>query len=157
MMQTTLRRSAVGLAAILLIAGCRPDGDSSPQGLTGDTVGVAMPSAIALRVQPRMQDAETGRDPQLVHTTIGDSVRLEVIVQVGDQINAFQPPILTTDNGRRLVLRGSAITADSAYFTTPVTLTVERTALPIRGRLVTSYCRAGEKLCRSATQDVVID
>lgn len=142
---------------VLIMIGCTTAQDAPQQSSSGDTIGVPMPSAIALRVEPRMRDADDGRDPQLVDAVVGDSVRLEVIVQPGDQINAFQPPVLTTDDGRRLLFGGSAITADSAYFVGSVTASVAQTALPLRGRLVTSYCRAGEKLCRSATRDVVID
>jgi len=72
----------------------------------------------------------------------------------GDRINALQPPVLQTTDGRRLEFRGSAVTTDSAYFVGEVVLPLGEEALPLEGTLITSYCRAGEKLCRTAKRAV---
>lgn len=85
-----------------------------------------------------------------------DSVRLVIDAAPGDQINALQPPVLELPSGQRLSFQGSAITPDSAYFVGDVVLMLPRSNVPAEAKLHTSYCRAGERLCRSVSRTVRI-
>lgn len=87
----------------------------------------------------------------------GDSAVLIMDPAPGDSINALQPPVLEFDNGDRFVFSGTSVSADSAYFTSDVTLTVPTGMFPIRAALHTSYCPAGERVCRMSTRPVVIE
>ncbi len=49
------------------------------------------------------------------------------------------------------------MTEDSAYFVERASVTVARSALPIRGTLRTSFCRSDERLCRSAERAVLLE
>jgi len=97
---------------------------------------------------------ETDGGPPVRLDSAAQGTRLVMDPKPGDQINALQPPVLQTTDGRRLEFRGSAVTKDSAYFVGDVVLPLDGTALPIEGTLITSYCRAGEKLCRTAKRVV---
>lgn len=86
-----------------------------------------------------------------------DSARIVIDVEAGAQINALLPPVIETTDGRRFTLRALQVTDDSAYFVDPASVTVARTAFPIRGVLRTSFCRREERLCRSAQRDVQLE
>lgn len=95
--------------------------------------------------------------PPLVITRDDGGLLLAVDARNGDQINALLPPYLETADGRRLHFGASALTEDSAYFIGQVTARVGDSLLPLHGTLHTSYCRAGENLCRSAKRAVRVD
>ncbi len=97
---------------------------------------------------------ETDSGPPVRLVLTDTARRLVMDPKPGDQINALQPPVLQTTDGRRLEFRGPAVTKDSAYFVGDVVLELEEGAIPLEGTLTTSYCRAGEKLCRTAKRTV---
>lgn len=86
-----------------------------------------------------------------------DSVRLTISVEPGARVNALLPPVIDGTDGRRFLLRAPTVTEDSAYFVERASVTVARSALPIRGTLRTSFCRSDERLCRSAEREVVLE
>lgn len=108
-------------------------------------------------VRPDGRDAalnDSGPNVRLEYQA--DSVRLVMDATPGDQINALQPPVLELRDGRRLSFAGSEITSDSAYFVGDVALMLPRAIAPTQATLHTSYCRAGERLCRSVSRTVQI-
>ena len=114
------------------------------------------PAMSALPTLPKVGPVETDSGPPVRLDSAEQGTRLVMDPKPGDQINALQPPVLQTTDGRRLEFRGSAVTTDSAYFVGDVVLPLEGTALPLEGTLTISYCRAGEKLCRTAKRAVRI-
>jgi len=114
------------------------------------------PAISAIPTLPKVGPVETDSGPPVRLDSAEQGTRLVMDPKPGDQINALQPPVLQTTDGRRLEFRGSAVTTDSAYFVGDVVLPLEGTALPLEGTLTISYCRAGEKLCRTAKRAVRI-
>ncbi len=114
----------------------------------------AAPAMSAIPTLPKVGPVETDSGPPVRFDSTAPRARLVMDPKPGDQINALQPPVLQTTDGRRLMFGGSAVTKDSAYFVGDVVLMLEAGALPIEGTLITSYCRAGEKLCRTARREV---
>lgn len=112
------------------------------------------PVSSAIPALPKVGPMETDSGPPVRLDRTASGVRLVMDPAPGDRINALQPPVLQTTNGRRLAFRGSTVTSDSAYFTGDVTLDLAAAVLPLEGTLLTSYCRAGEKLCRTAKRAV---
>jgi len=112
------------------------------------------PAMSAIPTLPKVAPVETDSGPPVRFDSTAPRPRLVMDPKPGDQINALQPPVLQTTDGRRLMFGGSAVTKDSAYFVGDVVLMLEAGALPIEGTLITSYCRAGEKLCRTARREV---
>jgi hypothetical protein len=139
-------RTIVVLAAASCIA-CSP----APEPKAADSTA---PAISAIPMLPKVGPVETDSGPPVRLDSTAQGTRLVMDPKPGDQINALQPPVLQTSDGRRLEFRGSAVTTDSAYFVGDVVLSLEATALPIEGTLITSYCRAGEKLCRTAKREV---
>jgi hypothetical protein len=135
-------------ASMVLLA-CTADAPSGERvAAQADTVGLAVLSALPRLPNVGPVDVDSGPAVQVERRA--DSVRLVMAPNPGDQINALQPPLLVTNNGRRILFGASAVTADRAYFVGEVTATLPDSARPIEGTLTTSYCRAGENLCRSA-------
>jgi hypothetical protein len=146
---TLLLRTAAMVTLLACAADASPDGQ-----LAGapDTSALGVPSALPALPQVGTITVDSG--PAVRVEQRADSVRLVMAPNPGDQINALQPPLLVTENGRRLLFAGSAVTDDSAYFVGDVSLTLPDSARPLAGTLTTSYCRAGERLCRSAKRMV---
>lgn len=160
-MSPTSRRWSLTFAAVLTagVAGCAPSSDQ-PAPSTADTTAASTDGKVssALPRLPRFGDpaaVDSGPPLAVQHTATG--ARLEVNPRPGDQINALLPPFIETDDGRRLQFEGPAVTEDSAYFVGAVTTLVADSLLPLRGTLHTSYCKAGERLCRSAKRAVQVD
>lgn len=136
------------MTATSLVVGC-----STPEASPAvDTAG----ASSALPALPSFGDVLPDSGPPVQSMLLVDSVRLVMRPNPGDQINALQPPVLETDNGRRILFGASAVTSDSAYFVGEVSATFPDSVLPMRGVLTTSYCRADEKLCRSAKRLVAV-
>lgn len=112
------------------------------------------PAISAIPTLPKVGPVETDSGPPVRLDSTAQGTRLVMDPKPGDQINALQPPVLQTSDGRRLQFEGSAVTKDSAYFVGDVVLRLEASALPLEGTLTTSYCRAGEKLCRTAKREI---
>lgn len=160
-MSPTSRRWSLTFAVVLTAgaAGCAPSSDQ-PAPLTADTTAASTDGQVssALPRLPKFGDpaaVDSGPPLAVQRTTTG--ARLEVNPRPGDQINALLPPFIETDDGRRLQFEGPAVTEDSAYFVGAVTTLVADSLLPLRGTLHTSYCKAGERLCRSARRAVQVD
>ena len=161
-----IRRFSPVVLAVLAFAGTACDADRS----SGDAGGGATPDVAttgaasgagegigaALRGSTRGDAPEHDLGPDVRADFHGDSVILTVLASPGDQINALQPPVLEMTDGARHVFAGHGITPDSAYFTGAVSLVLPRTVVPLTATLLTSYCRAGERLCRSASRPVRI-
>ncbi len=94
--------------------------------------------------------------PTVLAQLSGDSVLLRVVVEAGAQLNALAPPELELVSGERLRFTSPTVTDDSAYFVGAVQASAARSALPMRGVLRTSFCRATEKLCRTAARALTI-
>lgn len=161
-MSPNLRRRRLILALSLLAVGataaCAPSGDGASAETT-DSVPSATDGAVssALPRLPKFGDpAAVDSGPPLAVQRVASGARLLVDPRPGDQINALLPPFIETDDGRRLQFEGPAVTEDSAYFVGAVTTLVADSLLPLRGTLHTSYCKAGERLCRSAKRPVQI-
>ena len=120
-----MRRSVVWLVLGLLAACARPRPEPTAE------------RPLVLRVAPA-----------------GDSVRLVLLAAPGWKINARLKPVLEAAGGRRLQLDALRLTADSAYFTEPPSVTVPARPGGIRGTLRASVCSAGETVCRLMTLDV---
>ena len=153
--------------SLLVVSGCaapgedsaRPDGPAENAGATADG-GLPGSAGIgsALRgVRPEGRDVavnDSGPNVRVEHTA--DSLRLVMDAAAGDQINALQPPVLELRDGSRLTFVGGALTPDSAYFVGDVELMLPRQVAPAKATLHTSYCRAGERLCRSVSREVLL-
>lgn len=119
-------------------------------------------SASSILALPQQTDSarrlalayEQDSAPSLRTTRLGDSLRFEVLVERGAQLNALLPPVIELDGGGRVVFQATGVTADSAYLTGPTTAVVARLGLPAQGLLRTSYCRASERLCRTGRRVV---
>ena len=150
-LRTTRRHSRLALTALGL-AGCAGDRAPVPAPPTGTPIVSVLP--------PLPQQSTELRDvvpPDLDLTFGADSVRLTISVEPGARVNALLPPVLNAGDGRRFLLRAPTVTEDSAYFVERASVTVPRSALPIRGTLRTSFCRSDERLCRSAERDVLLE
>lgn len=131
------------------LAACSPRADQGTP--AADSTA---PAISAIPMLPKVGPVETDSGPPVRLDSAAQGTRLVMDPKPGDQINALQPPVLQTTDGRRLEFRGSAVTKDSAYFVGDVVLPLDGAALPLEGTLITSYCRAGEKLCRTAKRVV---
>lgn len=121
---------------------------------TGSAIPALMPRAsIGARELSR---SEAGAMLKLVQTVRGDSLEVELRVDGDSKLNALVAPVIAASDGRRWVFRSIGVTADSAAFLGPVTLTVGHRDLPLTGQLTAGFCLAGERLCRIATRDVTI-
>lgn len=140
------------LPLLLVLAAC--GGESRAVAATDSSAMPAMPSAIPAlpTVGPQVADSGPGFRVERGSTR----VRLVMEPNEGDQINALQPPVITTTDARKIVFTGVAVTADSAYFVGDVIADIAADSLPVEGTLTTSYCRKGESLCRSAKRPVNI-
>ncbi|GAB1343003.1 hypothetical protein MASR1M101_21300 [Gemmatimonas sp.] len=114
------------------------------------------PALSAIPTLPKVGPAEIDSGPPVKLDTTAAALRLVMNPHPGDQISALQPPFLQTRNGRRLEFRGSAVTKDSLYFVGDVVLPLPADVVTLDGTLTTSYCRAGEKVCRTASRVVSI-
>ncbi|WP_337170150.1 hypothetical protein [Gemmatimonas aurantiaca] len=160
------RRFSSAFLAVLAFAGTacdsgRASGDAArsatPDGVATDAAsGASEGIGAALRGFTRGAASERDLGPDIRVNFRGDSVILTVLASPGDQINALQPPVLEMTDGARHAFVGHGITPDSAYFTGEVSLVLPRTLVPLTATLLTSYCRAGEQLCRSASRPVRI-
>lgn len=145
------------VTSAVLGGACRASSDEGAAGQVERGVGDGVVSS-AIPKLPRFGDAaDRDSGPPLMLERATGAVLLTVDARSGDQINALLPPFIKTTNGRRLDFGGSAVTADSAYFIGAVTVRVADSLLPLTGTLHTSYCRAGENLCRSAQRAVQIN
>lgn len=156
-------RKLLALATLVVLTACASERTaelSNPNGLNDQPAALenslgAVFDGIALSNEPPEPTAEVG--PELRAGFGEDSVILLVEPAVGDSINAMQPPVLELNDGSRHVFSGRAITSDSTYFTGDVRLVLSRSLLPLKGTLYTSYCRSGERLCRSVTRTVHVE
>lgn len=150
-LRSTRRHSLLALTAIGLAA-CAGDRAPAPAPPTGTPIVSVLP--------PLPQLSKELRDvvpPDLDLAFGTDSVRLTISVEPGARVNALLPPVIEGADGRRFVLRAPTVTDDSAYFVARASVTIARSALPIRGTLRTSFCRSDERLCRSAERDVLLE
>ncbi|BAH37167.1 MAG TPA: hypothetical protein DGD08_00065 [Gemmatimonas aurantiaca] len=148
---------AVVVAAALSVAACGAGETSASSRGTDTAAGAGLLGAAMSGVRPDGRDAavsDSGPNVRVEFRT--DSVRLVMDAAIGDQINALQPPVLELPDGRRLSFQGSEITPDSAYFVGDVALMLPRSGAPSEATLHTSYCRSGERLCRSVSRTVRI-
>lgn len=137
------------IAAVACMAAC-----SEARQASNPTADSTAPALSAIPALPQVGPVENDSGPAVRLDTTAAGLRLVMVPRPGDQINALQPPVLETTDGRRLDFRGPAVTADSAYFVGDVVSDLAPGALPLEGNLTTSYCRAGEKLCRTAQRVV---
>jgi len=150
-LRTTRRHSLLALTALGLAA-CAGDRAPVPAPTTGTPIVSVLP--------PLPQQSTELRDvvpPDLDLAFGADSVRLTISVEPGARVNALLPPVIAATDGRRFLLSAPTVTEDSAYFVEPASVTIARSALPIRGTLRTSFCRSDERLCRSAERDVLLE
>ena len=145
--------TTLGLAALALAA-CA--GDRAPVAKSASPAGASVVSALP-SLPTLAPDLRPVVAPDLELAFGTDSVRLTISVEPGARVNALLPPVLQGTDGRRFLLRAPTVSADSAYFVEPASVTIARSALPIRGTLRTSFCRSDEQLCRSAERDVVVE
>ncbi len=143
---------AVRMLTGLTLAACVGDPAPVPSPTTSAPIVSALPQLpqLATELRPVVP-------PDLELAFGADSVRVVISVEPGARVNALLPPVIEGTDGRRFVLRAPTVTEDSAYFVERASVTVARSALPIRGTLRTSFCRSDERLCRSAARDVVIE
>ena len=134
------------------LAACAGDPAPVPDAPPGGPVVSALPQLPQLPTELR---PVVPPDLDLAFGT--DSVLLTISVESGARVNALLPPVIEAVDGRRFTLRAPTVTEDSAYFVERASVTVARSALPIRGTLRTSFCRSDERLCRSAARDVVLE
>lgn len=145
------------LAAVLVAACSKAVGDAADgvqEGLSaasesGNSFGGALAS-----LNNSAEPADLGPGYRVLFQN--DSVVLVIEPSLGDSVNALQPPVLQLKNGERFVFGGTSVGSDSAYFTSEVTLALPISRLPVDAVLHTSYCRAGERLCRSAARPVLV-
>lgn len=142
-------RSVTLLATVLALTAC--SNAREPATPAADSTA---PALSAIPTLPKVGPVENDSGPTVRLDTAAGKPRLVMVPRPGDQINALQPPVLNTTDGRRLDFRGPAVTKDSAYFVGDVVSELAPGALPLEGTLVTSYCRLGEKLCRTAKRAV---
>jgi len=145
--------------ALLLsaVAACAPSSGQDQKAAADTTAATTDAVSSALPKLPQFGDpSAVDSGPPLAVQRVANGARLLVDPRPGDQINALLPPFIQTDDGRRLQFEGPAVTEDSAYFVGAVTALVADSLLPLRGTLHTSYCKAGERLCRSAKRPVQI-
>lgn len=150
---TASHRHMVAVLAIGALAACSSSREPAANS-EANTADSTAPALSVIPTLPRVAPLETDSGPPVRLDSTAPYGRLVMDPKPGDQINALQPPLLQTTDGRRLTFGGSAVTKDSAYFVGDVVLTLEAGALPLEGTLNTSYCRAGEKLCRTARREV---
>ena len=151
LLPTTRRRSLLALTALGLGA-CAGDRAPVPAPPTGTPIVSVLPQLPQLSTERR---EVVPPDLDLAFGT--DSVRLTISVEPGARVNALLPPVIAATDGRRFLLRAPTVTEDSAYFVELASVTIARSALPIRGTLRTSFCRSDERLCRSAERDVLLE
>jgi len=149
--RSTRRHSLLALTALGLAA-CAGDRAPAPAPPTETPIASLLPQLPQLSKE--LRDV-VPPDLDLAFGT--DSVRLTISVEPGARVNALLPPVLEGSDGRRFVLRAPTVTGDSAYFVERASVTIARSALPIRGTLRTSFCRSDERLCRSAERDVLLE
>jgi hypothetical protein len=129
-------------------------GESAP----AKNEGAGAPIASALPQLPQLsQELRDVVPPDVELAFGGDSVRIMISVEPGARVNALLPPVIEEPRGRRFTLLAPSVTEDSAYFVERASVTLARSALPIRGTLRTSFCRSDERLCRSAERDVLLE
>lgn len=145
-----MRLIPIFVVAVTLSA-CADQRESAVQ-----AVDSTAPAMSAIPTLPKVGPADVDSGPPVKLDTSAAALRLVMDPKPGDQISALQPPFLQTTNGRRLEFRGSAVTKDSLYFVGDVVLALDADTLPLDGTLTTSYCRAGEKVCRTASRTVSI-
>ena len=148
-----MHRNTMLLTVVLSVAGCSGGRDAAPPA-ADSAVERAAPRLSAIPTLPKLGPVAIDSGPPVRLDRTAQGGRVVMLPDSGDQINALQPPVLTTRNGRRLAFRGAAVTNDSAYFVGEVMLPLVPDDLPLEGTLVTSYCRLGEKLCRTARRVV---
>jgi len=148
---STRRHSLLVLTSIGLGA-CAGDRAPVPAPPTGTPIVSVLPQLPQLSTEQREVVP-----PDLDLAFDADSVRLTISVEPGARVNALLPPVIDAGDGRRFLLRAPTVTEDSAYFVEPASVTIARSALPIRGTLRTSFCRSDERLCRSAERDVLLE
>lgn len=139
----------LSVCSVVLLVACSNAGEREV--MVADSTAPALSAIPAL---PKLGPVENDSGPAVRLDTAEGARRLVMVLRPGDQINALQPPVLQTTDGRRLEFRGPAVTSDSAYFVGDVVSDLAPDALPIAGTLTTSYCRAGESLCRIAKREV---
>ena len=150
-LRSTHRHSVLVLTSIGLVA-CAGDRAPAPEPPTGTPIVSLLPQL------PQRSNALRDVVPPDLDLAFGaDSVRLTISVEPGAKVNALLPPVIESIDGRRFLLRAPTVTEDSAYFVERASVTVARSALPIRGTLRTSFCRSEERLCRSAERDVLLE
>jgi hypothetical protein len=151
MRRSTRRHSLIALTALGLGA-CAGDRAPAP---------APQASAPIVSVLPPLPQLSTERrdvvPPDLDLAFGADSVRLTISVEPGAKVNALLPPVIEGTDGRRFLLRAPTVTEDSAYFVERASVTIARSALPIRGTLRTSFCRCDERLCRSTERAVLLE
>lgn len=74
-----------------------------------------------------------------------DSVVIHLVPAPHVRINARLAPVLELPDGRVLRFSGTALTADSSYFTAPPVLAVRGSP---RGMIRASVCPEGDSVCR---------
>lgn len=150
-LRSTHRHSLLVVTALGLAA-CAGDRSPVPEPSAGTPVVSVLPQLPQLSKE--LRDVVP---PDLDLTFATDSVRLTISVEPGARVNALLPPVIEGNDGRRFLLRAPTVTEDSAYFVERASVTVARSALPIRGTLRTSFCRSDERLCRSAERAVLLE
>jgi len=149
--RSTRRHSVLVLTSIGLVA-CAGDRAPASEPQAGTSIISVLPQLPQLSKE--LRDVVP---PDLDLAFGADSVQLTISVEPGARVNALLPPVIEGTDGRRFLLRAPTVTEDSAYFVERASVTVARSALPIRGTLRTSFCRSDERLCRSAERDVLLE
>ncbi len=159
-MMAPAQRSLHGalLTVVLLLAACDSKRDASEAGSSRRGIWEGRNTLLGTAFTSVIQRNALVRDegPGIRADFSGDLVVLVMEPASGDSINALQPPVLETIDGNRRTFSGMAVTPDSAYFIGDITLALSRAVLPLRATLHTSYCRSGERLCRSVSRPVEI-
>jgi hypothetical protein len=150
-LRSTHRHSLLAVTALGLAA-CAGDRSPVPEPPVGTPIASMLPQLPQLSKE--LRDVVP---PDLDLAFGADSVQLTISVEPGARVNALLPPVIEGTDGRRFLLRAPTVTEDSAYFVERASVTVARSALPIRGTLRTSFCRSDERLCRSAERDVLLE
>ena len=146
------REHALLVLAGLVLAACAGDGAPVPEPKADAPIVTSLPQLPQLPTELR---PVVPPDLDLAFGT--DSVLVTISVEPGARVNALLPPVIDAGDGRRFLLRAPTVTADSAYFVERASVTIPRSALPIRGTLRTSFCRSDERLCRSTERAVVLE
>ena len=150
-LRSTHRHSLLAVTALGLAA-CAGDRSPVPEPPAGAPIVSVLPQLPQLSKE--LRDVVP---PDLDLAFGADSVQLTISVEPGARVNALLPPVIEGTDGRRFVLRAPTVTEDSAYFVERASVTIARSALPIRGMLRTSFCRSDERLCRSAERAVLLE